>query len=96
MPILDGLSTLMAVKDKFRQFNLAQSHYHREVDSQAKQDEVARPMICYLSQFNKNTMNSFITKEEEADCFLEKPILFNDILALLKLLYLCWHYTNVN
>ena len=50
MPILDGLATLQAVKDKFKQFNLTQSHYHRDDDSHAKQDEVARPMICYLSQ----------------------------------------------
>lgn len=85
MPILNGLETFRAIKEKFNQINRNQDD---RAETHSTQNEVVRPMICYLSQFDRNVMNEFMTKDEEADCYLEKPMVFNDIVALLRLLYL--------
>ena len=43
-------------------------------------------MICYLSQYHRSTMLSFMEEDEMADCYLEKPLLVTEIRALMKLL----------
>ena len=45
-----------------------------------------RPFICYLSQFEFATMSRFITEEEQADCYFEKPLPSKDLISLLRLL----------
>ena len=73
MPILDGLETLKLIKEQYSVYN---------------KDKLVRPMICYLSQLNYANMKNFITLEEEPDCYLEKPLPFNEVSALFELLNL--------
>ena len=73
MPILNGLETLKLIKEQYSIYN---------------KDKLVRPMICYLSQMNYTTMRSFICLEEEPDCYLEKPLPFNELSALFELLNL--------
>ena len=73
MPILNGLETLKLIKEQYSIYN---------------KDKLVRPMICYLSQMNYTTMRSFICPEEEPDCYLEKPLPFNELSALFELLNL--------
>ena len=43
-------------------------------------------MICYLSQYHRSTMLSFMEEDEMADCYLEKPLPVTEMKALIKLL----------
>ena len=74
MPILHGLDTLPLVKQKFQDAN------HRL--------PVLRPVICYLTQFD-GEFKQFIREEEEAECYLEKPLSTIELVNLLKLLRFC-------
>ena len=47
---------------------------------------VLRPVICYLSQYDRGTMMQFITEQEYADCYLEKPLPFKEFVSLLRLI----------
>ena len=84
MPILNGMQTIQVIKDTFNKLN--RIHAGSEDPSQ---DTVVRPMICYLTQYDKSIMKQFICSEEEADLFLEKPMPVTDLVSILKLLHLC-------
>ena len=45
-----------------------------------------RPVICFLSQYDRKSMINFITPSEKADCYLEKPLPIQELQALMKLL----------
>ena len=71
MPILNGLETLKKIKELF------------ETNDEKK---LMRPMICYLSQFDYANMKNFILPDEEPDCYLEKPLPYNELASLFELL----------
>ncbi len=48
------------------------------------------PFICYYSQYDYGTMKQFITEEEEADFYIEKPMPIKELISLLKLFNLVW------
>ena len=77
MPILNGMETLVMVKERILAHN-----------KRKEMPEVIRPLICYLSQYDPGTMKSFIKMAEIADCYLEKPLPIKEMSALLKLLRL--------
>ena len=75
MPILHGLETLPRVMHAFREIN--------------NKLPVLRPLICYLSQYD-GTIKTFIkVEEEEADCFVEKPLSHKELVNLLEILKIC-------
>ena len=73
MPIMNGLEALKQIKEQYANIN---------------KDKLVRPMICYLTQLNYANMRNFISPEEEPDCYLEKPLPFNELSALFELLEL--------
>ena len=46
-------------------------------------------MLIHLTQFESN-FQQFITEEESADLFMQKPLSQKDLIALLRLLKLKW------
>ena len=64
MPILNGLDTLKQIKTKYGKFD---------------ETRLIRPLICYLSQLSYSPMNNFIAEDEQPDCYLEKPLPFNEL-----------------
>ena len=75
MPILNGIDTLRMVKERFAEFN-----------QKNRQVVAIRPCICFLSQYDEQTMMQFISDEEQADFFLEKPLPFKQLVSLLRIL----------
>ena len=47
---------------------------------------ILRPVICYLSQYQRQTMLTFLEEDEMADCFLEKPLPLEEMRNLMRLL----------
>ena len=76
MPILNGHETLKKVKQLFEDLNNS---------SDPDLPLVMRPMICYLSSVERNVMEQFLTLEEQAEIYLEKPLPKNDLAALINL-----------
>ena len=48
--------------------------------------KVLRPMICYLSQQDRDALRHFITEREKADYFFEKPLALRELASLLRLI----------
>ena len=76
MPVLDGYETLKKVKQLFKDYN-------KNIDINSPM--LLRPMICYLSSIEHQVMNQFLTEEEQAEIYLEKPLPKKDLAALIKL-----------
>ena len=88
MPILGGMEALKIIKSKYQRMNSA-----LDLGDTGRQDGnplLLRPVICYLSQYSQGTMMQFLTEEEHADCYLEKPLPFNELKSLLRLLNICF------
>ena len=90
MPILNGLETLKIVKEKFAKIN---EKLNGRTASEMSSDlpdpphlKVMRPMICYLSQQDRDVMRHFITESEKADYYLEKPLALRELASLLRLI----------
>ena len=47
---------------------------------------ISRPMICYYSQSDYNVMKEFISPQEKADYYLEKPLRLKELVSLLRLI----------
>ena len=75
MPVLNGYETLIKVKELFKQVN----------ENNPKQQFV-RPMICYLSQTDQAIMKQFLTEEENAEAYLDKPVSNQDLTSLMRLI----------
>ena len=78
------MEALKMVKAKYQRINSA-----LDMGDTGRHDGnplVLRPVICYLSQYNQATMAQFLAEDEHADCYLEKPLPFNELAALLRLL----------
>ena len=68
MPIMTGLEAIKLIKQKYEEANL-------RVQSE-KEDgwQIVRPVIFFFSQFDRKGFSSFISSEERADFYLEKPV----------------------
>ena len=76
MPVLNGYETLKKVKQLFKDFNES---------SGPNEPLVLRPMICYLSSTENEVMKQFLSEDEQAEIYLEKPLPKSDLAALIKL-----------
>ena len=92
MPILNGLETLKIVKEKFDKLN---AKLNERIANEMPSDfllpapsrlKVLRPMICYLSQHDREAMRHFITESEQPEYYLEKPLALKDLASLLRLI----------
>ena len=80
MPIMTGFEVCKKVKALYKNMN-------DEAAAEGNNfQKVLRPVICFLSQYERNTMQYFIDTEEMADCYLEKPLPLSEIKSLTKLL----------
>ena len=79
MPILDGVQTLVKVKEMFDKQN---SH-----EDPAK-PEVIRPAICILSQYQQTIVRQYTEAEEQAEIYFEKPLPEQELVSLTKILNL--------
>ena len=79
MPILNGMETLIHIRERIRNYN---------ENLKPGNPKLIRPLLCYLTQFNSKTMMQFMTVEDEADCYLEKPLPPKELVSLLRLLNL--------
>ena len=47
---------------------------------------LVRPLTCYLSSTEESVMSQFITEDERAELYFEKPISIVDLVTLIKLI----------
>ena len=47
---------------------------------------LVRPLTCYLSSTKESVMSQFITEDELAELYFEKPIAVEDLTTLIKLI----------
>ena len=79
MPIMDGLTALKLIKQKFDEAN-------QNLILDGKQGMILRPVIMFFSQMDKKQTSLFIKEDEQADGYLEKPVSKKELVSLLKLL----------
>ena len=84
MPIINGIQTMKLVKEKFARFN--EEIKLNQMTGKSADDVMLRPLICYLSHFDKESMFTQMTKEDQADCYLEKPLPLKELICLLRLI----------
>ena len=94
MLILNGLETLEIVKEKFEKIN-EKLNRRIAIEMAFTEDaslpnpphlKVMRPMICYLSQQDRDAMRHFIRESEKAEYYLEKPLALKELASLLRLI----------
>ena len=83
MPRLSGLEACKLIKKKY---SLINSRALKQPEVQLAETLVMRPFICFVTQQEFGTMRQFITEEEQADCYLEKPLAINQLISLLRIL----------
>ena len=81
MPILNGFETKKAIEELFVQFNSRMSAERPDIT-------VLRPLICYLSAFDQKSFYANFGGKSKAECYIEKPLPFKELVALLTLLNL--------
>ena len=64
MPIFSGFEVCKKVKELYEKFNSTDADGRRHHET-----ELLRPMICYLSQHDRNSMELFIEDDEKADFY---------------------------
>ena len=62
MPIMNGIQTMKLVKEKFARFN--EELKLKQMTGKSLDDVVLRPLICYLSHYDKESMLAQMTVEE--------------------------------
>ena len=80
MPIMSGMEVCKQVKQLYKR------HNDRAIAEGKSKQVILRPVICYLSQYHRQTMLMFVEEDEMADCYLEKPLPLVEMRALVKLL----------
>ena len=83
MPFMDGLTAVKEAKQLYKTFN-EQACRLNGFDP-AEHVLLWRPLMIHLSQ-HKEELHMFIQDEERADFFLEKPVVKEELLAILKIL----------
>ena len=81
MPLITGMEVFKVIHDLYRRFDGIGSQSARR-----GRVKVIRPVICYLSQYERMNMIQFIQEDEKADCYLEKPLPLPEIKSLMRLL----------
>ena len=81
MPILNGFETKKAIEELFVKFNARLNSEHPEIT-------VLRPLVCYLSQFDQKSFYTNFGATSKAECYIEKPLPFKELVSLLRLLNL--------
>ena len=71
MPIMSELDVCKTVQEIYDRYN---NQVSAGDSGSAINLSIVRPVICFLSQYDRKTMVSFITPSEKADCYLEKPL----------------------
>ena len=94
MPNISGMEALKMIKQMYQEVN--EELLNLEQQEETKQNTtkrlraVQRPLICYYSQYDSTQMQKFITDEERADYYLEKPIPLQELTSLLRLINVLW------
>ena len=86
MPIVNGIDVLVRVKDLYRMAN--QQSGEQLLRQDQEEQHILRPLISYVSQFSYTTLKTVLEEGEEAECYIEKPFPFKDMVSLLRLLYI--------
>ena len=88
MPLLTGMEALKRIKQKYIEINQKIINQATRSDSSHSSQNfvVLKPLICYYSQYDRSVMQNFLTTDEEADCFLEKPLPIKELISLLRLI----------
>ena len=85
MPIMTGMEVMLRLKKKYKEMNEKAKNVEGS-DSSNSHIIVLKPFICYYSQYDRATMMNFMTEEEKADYYLEKPLPLTELISLLKLI----------
>ena len=91
MPVLDGFETLKKVKEIFDAHNTrandeSSEHPHIEVSRPL----ALRPFICMFSQLDGRQFAPFLSRAEQPDFYLKKPISASELKSFLRLLSVLW------
>ena len=85
MPIMTGMEVMLKLKKKYIEIN-EKAKAKAPKGSDKANIIVLKPFICYYSQYDRATMVSFMTEQEKADYYLEKPLPLAELISLLKLI----------
>ena len=69
MPTVSGFEVVRQIKQLYQSFN-----EKLEKDDKTRSVQVLRPVICYLSQLERQVMIKFMQEEESAEYYLAKPL----------------------
>ena len=76
MPILNGFETKKTIEELFVKFN-------NRMSAEQPDTTVLRPLICYLSAFDQKSFYASCVGKFKAECYIEKPLPFKELVALL-------------
>ena len=72
MPIMSGFEANKEIKQLYEKAN--KDVQKGESGGSSTCLKIIRPVTCFVSQFERKPMTSFIAEDEQADCYLEKPL----------------------
>ena len=72
MPIMHGLEASQKVKELY------------DAHNKRNETKIARPAIVIWSQHDLMSMKQFITDDEQADMYWQKPLKKNDLVSLIE------------
>ena len=72
MPIMHGLETSQKVKELY------------DAHNKCTETILTRPLIVLWSQNDMRTIQQFITEDEQADMYWQKPLTKNELLSLIE------------
>ena len=87
MPVMDGLEAVKLIKKRYDDCNKRILETQRKRGAVTNSQLIVRPMLVHLTQLDYG-FQTFITQEEKADMFLQKPLSQKDFIALLRLVKL--------
>ena len=84
MPIYDGIQAIRLIKESYQRVNEGQQEDEElnqiQINTSSinrtggRNTAILRPFTAYLSQIDYATMQQFVKVEEQADCYIEKPV----------------------
>ena len=91
---MNGIETMQKVREMYKLFNRNFTQATADPENSMVQTDIPliRPLMCYLSQHGKADFPQMQTdgrsETTEIECYMKRPLRFDDLAALLKLLYL--------